>query len=177
MRKLVTFDCFGLMPVPWSVPEIGVAHRGGKRIRFTKRSKKSQLHLGRANLDDWQKFVAESAREAMASVPIPTGPVKLHIEFFVKTPPGKRHGSLWEVPITWNEEAGEFTKSQPRGKPEPDLVNLIKGTEDALQGVCVENDVQTRMMSSITFYGPLDGCRVHIHLIEPTDFPGYGETV
>ena len=177
MRTLVSFSALGLMVVPWSVPEIGVNRRGAKPVRFTKRSKKSKLALGKASLADWQEFVAKSAREAMAAIPRPYGPIALRIEFIARTPKGKRHGQLWEVPLKWNEKAEEFTKTQPRGKPEADLANMFKGTEDALAGIVFENDVQTRVMSSVTLYGPVPGVKVYVRLIEPDDFPGTGEPI
>lgn len=177
MKKLVSFDCFGVACVPWSVPEIGVSRRGPKPVRFTKRSKKSKLHEGKASLDDWQRYVKLCATEAMQAIPIPIGSIKLHIEFHSETPKGKRHGELWNVPLRWNDEASEYTKTQPRGKPEADLVNMFKGTEDALQGAVFANDVQTRMLSSVAIYGPMNGIRVFVYTIEDTDFVGIGEPV
>lgn len=178
MKKLVTFSAVGLDVVPWSVPEIGVNRRNpAKPVRFTKRAKKSKLHQGSASLSDWQKHVKSCAIDAMAAISIPVGPVRVHIEFFARTPKGKKHGQLWEVPLRWNDEAGEYVKTQPRSKTEPDLVNLFKGTEDAIQGACVENDVQTRMMSCAAFYGPIPGCIVTVYQIEPNDFPGVGDEI
>lgn len=172
MKKIVQFEALGIEPVPWSVPEIGVANRGGKRVRFTTRSKKSKLALGKASLEDWQKHVANSAREAMATIPIQTGPLKIHFEFRVHPPDGKASGQIWDVPIRWNDDKGVFTKTQPRGKPEADVVNLMKGTEDALEGIVFENDVQTRIVSASMLYGPVDGVRVFVYQIGPEDFPG-----
>ncbi len=171
MKRLVEFQALGLAVVPWSVPEICVTSRGR---RFSKRRKKSNLVLGKASLDDWQKHVAGAAREAMATIPRTCGPIKLQIEFYCRTPAGKRHGQLWDAPLRWNEELGEFTKAQPRGKAEADIVNMIKGTEDALQGVVFENDVQTRAMSVIALHGPCDGIRVTVYSFEASDFPGWG---
>jgi Holliday junction resolvase RusA-like endonuclease len=177
MKKLVTFSAFGLAVVPWSVPEIGVNRRGAKPVRFTKRSKKSKLSLGKASLEDWQKFVANAGREAMAKIPMPLGSIRLHIVFHTKTPKGKKHGQLWEVPLKWNEKAGMFVKSQPRGKPEPDLINMFKGTEDAIESVILTNDVQSRVISALTVYGPVVGVIVSVYEVEPTDFPGYGDPI
>ena len=178
MKKLVAFECLGLAVVPWSVPEIGVSRREGcKPHRFTRRSKKSRLAFGKASLDDWQRYVAGAAREAMAAVPIPAGPVRVHMEFLARTPAGRRHGELWDVPLRFREDKGAFTKTQPRGKPEADLVNMFKGTEDAIQGVVFEDDVQSRMISAIALFGPADGVRVSVYAIEPGDFPGRGEPV
>lgn len=172
MKKVVQFEALGIDPVPWSVPEIGVVNRGGKRVRFTTRSKKTNLASGKASLEDWQKHVAAAGREAMAKIPKPVGPLKLNFRFMARPPEGKKSGELWNVPIRWNEDKGLFTKTQPRGKPEPDLVNLIKGTEDALQGIVFEDDIQTRSVSGCCFYGHVSGVQVTVYEFDPDDFKG-----
>lgn len=172
MKKIVQFEALGIEPVPWSVPEIGVVNRGGKRIRFTTRSKKTNLASGKASLEDWQKHVAAAAATAMEKIPKPVGMLKLHFEFRVRPPEGKSAGELWNVPLRWNEEKSQYIKTQPRGKPEADLVNLVKGTEDALEGVVFENDVQTRIVSAIALYGRINGVRVYVYQIDPDDYMG-----
>lgn len=165
MKKVVQFEAMGIEPVPWSVPEIGVTNRGGKRVRFTTRSKKSNLAGGKASLEDWQRYIAASAKQAMEKTPRLTGTIKLHFEFYVRPPAGKEESGTWEAPLRWNEDKGQYTKTQPRGKPEADLTNLIKGTEDALEGIVFENDVQTRAISAGMFYGPTDGVKITVYRI------------
>jgi Holliday junction resolvase RusA-like endonuclease len=178
MRKLVEFSALGLEPVPWSVPDIGTGkNKAGKKFRFTTRRKKSNLAAGKASLDDWQTHVAKAAREAMAAIPVATGPIRIHFEFYCMTPQGRRHGELWEAPIRWNEEKGEFTKTGPRGKSEPDLTNMVKGAEDALEGIVFANDCLARLSSGVTLFGPAPGVKVVVYEIEPGDFPGRGEPV
>ena len=178
MRHLVSFKCMGVAVVPWSVPEIGQGiTKTGRKYRRVGRRKKSNIAAGQVSLDQWQQLVRLSASDAMERIPVTIGPVKLVINFFARTPKGKKHGQLWEVPLKFNSETGEYTKSQPRGKPEADLINMFKGTEDAIQGVVMENDVQTRQIAATTLYGPLNGVEVHVYEIEPTDHPGEGDPV
>jgi hypothetical protein len=178
MKKLAVIEAFGFEAVPWSVPDIGnVTTKGGKRVRFARRKKKNDPDRGRLNLDAWQAFVRGAAEKAMATISVPTGPIRLYIEFFARTPPGRRHGELWDVPLRWDEAKGDFIKSQPRGKQEPDLVNLFKGTEDAVAGVTFVNDCQTRMLSTIALFGPQAGVRATVYAIEPNDYPGHGVPV
>jgi Holliday junction resolvase RusA-like endonuclease len=186
MLKLVTIEAFGIDVTPWSVPNIGVNRKGAKPVRFTTRGKKSNLDRGSASLEHWQAFVKGAAREAwnfpqfhpLASTENPrppfVGPVHLEIEFYARTPAGKRHGELWEVPLKLNKK-GDWGKTQPRKKSEPDLINMFKATEDAICEVVLANDVQTRMVSAVTLYGRAPGVRVTVYAIDPEDFPGVGE--
>jgi Holliday junction resolvase RusA-like endonuclease len=175
MKKLAVIEAFGVRATPWSVPDIGnVTTRTGKRIRFARRRKKSDIDRGSVSLEHWQQFVCRAAREAWPNEDFYTGPVLIEFEFYTRTPEGKQHGQLWEVPVKLNKK-GEWGKTQPFGMPEPDLVNMIKGTEDAIAGVIFPNDVQTRMVSAVTLYGRAPGVRVTVYAIEPEDFPGAGE--
>jgi Holliday junction resolvase RusA-like endonuclease len=187
MRKLVVIEAFGIDVTPWSVPTIGVNRRtkSGKPTRFVKRDKKSNLDRGSASLEHWQAFVKGAAKEAwafpkfhpLAAEPRPpfVGPVHLEIEFYARTPTGKKHGQLWEVPLKLNAKTGEYGKTRPRGKSEADLINMFKGTEDAICEVVLANDVQTRMVTAVTLYGRAPGVRVTVYAIDPEDFPGVGE--
>jgi Holliday junction resolvase RusA-like endonuclease len=174
MKLLVSFKAIGVPPVPWSVPNIGVANRGGKRVRFARRGKKSCVALGKANLEDWQRLVATNAKEAMdaAGLSIQTGPLCVSMKFLRQTPEGRRDGELWTVPVKWDEAKEKFVK---QGRSEPDVTNLFKGTEDALHGVVFGDDCQDRMISARTCYGRFDGVEVRVYAIEPGDFPGDAE--
>lgn len=174
MKKLITFSVKGYDACPWSVPFIG--RNGGS---FQK--KKSRPAAGILNLPDWQARVKEAAARAMleSGAVMLTGPVKTHIDFFVVTPPGHRHGELWTVPIAWNPDAakgkGAWTKHGERGVTDPDILNLFKGTEDAIENVTYGNDVQTSILSASRWFGPIPGVTVTVYAIEPGDFPGYGD--
>jgi Holliday junction resolvase RusA-like endonuclease len=174
MRRLATIEAFGVDVTPWSVPDIGnTVTKTGKRVRFAKRGKKTNIDRGSVSLEHWQGFVRGAAKQEWLTDPY-TGPAFLEIEFYARTPPGRRHGELWNVPVKRNDEGG-YSKSQPRGKPEPDLTNMFKGTEDAICDVILANDVQTRMVSAVTLYGRAPGVRVTVYAIDPEDFPGVGE--
>lgn len=174
MRKVVVIPVMGYEASPWTVP---VVTRWGGCVR----KKKTNLAKGILNLADWQDKVAKAARFAMEGIPLLIGPVRLHFEFFAKTPKGRRDGELWGVTVRWSEKAnkgaGGWVKDAPRGHQEPDLLNLAKGTEDALQGIVFANDVQARIRSESAMYGPDPGARITVYAIERGDFPGTGEAV
>jgi Holliday junction resolvase RusA-like endonuclease len=137
--------------VPWSVPK-GVV-RGGRLIKSPA-------------LVDWQKKVEDAARVAMFAEPIVLGPVVLNIEFYRVTPYGSTPGDFWTVPVV--ERGGQYRKP---GSSQPDLTNLVKGTEDAIAGVVFGNDVQVVESRTTRIYGPLDGARITVHALEPGDRP------
>lgn len=174
MRKIVQFEVWGYDPCPWSVPFIG-------RFGGSFQAKKSRPHAGKLNLHDWQAVVRDSAKTAMSQSgsSLVLGPVKTHIEFFQQTPPGRRHGEVWDVRVVWNPEAnkgnGAFVKVG--AKSQPDILNLFKGTEDAIENVTYGNDVQTAIISSARWYGPMPGVRVTVYAIDPGDYPGHGDPV
>lgn len=173
MRKLVTFAVWGYDACPWSVPYIG--RNGGS---FQK--KKSRPAEGILNLPDWQKVVKAAAVKAMteANAEIILGPTKTHIEFFKQTPPGHRDGEIWTIGVEWNPEAAKGKGAWVKvGKSQPDILNLFKGTEDAIENVTYGNDVQTAIISSSRWYGPRPGVRVTVYAIEPGDYPGTGDVV
>jgi Holliday junction resolvase RusA-like endonuclease len=173
MRKLVKFEVWGYEACPWSVPFIG-RHGGSFQ------TKKSRPYAGVLNLPDWQAVVRTAAEKAMgeANEEMVTGPTKTHIEFFRKTPPGHRHGEIWTVGVEWNPDAAKGKGAWVKvGNVQPDILNLFKGTEDAIENVTYANDVQTAIISSSRWYGPMSGVRVTVYLIEPGDYPGTGEPI
>jgi Holliday junction resolvase RusA-like endonuclease len=177
MKKLVEFSALGVIPTPWSVPDIGnVTAADGRRVRFAKRAKKSDLTKGIANLEDWQKHVRNCASSVYGKETEPhRGPVRVVMRFTAKTPEGSKAGQLWDVDLKWNPKAnkgdGDWTKTGKRGYM-ADLVNLFKGTEDAMEGTVYHNDVKTRLLTAGCFYGKFDGVQVTVYAIEPEDFPG-----
>jgi hypothetical protein len=174
MRKVVTIPVMGFEACPWSVPTIT---KWGACVR----KKKTNLAKGVLNLADWQERVRVAARTAMEGLPLLLGPVRLHFEFYAKTPKGHRDGELWGVNVRWSEKAnkgeGGWVKDAPRGRAESDLLNLAKGTEDSLQGIVFANDVQARIRSEIALYGRDAGARITVYAIEHGDFPGIGEII
>jgi Holliday junction resolvase RusA-like endonuclease len=53
----------------------------------------------------------------------------------------------------------------------PDLVNLFKGTEDALARVVIGNDAQVVAIQTARLYGPQDGVRVRAYALDAGDRP------
>jgi Holliday junction resolvase RusA-like endonuclease len=167
MKPYVSFAALGFIPTPWQAPHHGTGlTKGGRRFHFKRQDN--------PDLERWQNFVRRSAIEHVASVPIlQSGAVKLDLSFYLPTPVGRRHGELAEAPVQWNDEKGKFTKV---GQP-ADLTNLIKSTEDALEGVVFANDCQVRSVSAVTLTGPEPGVRVIVSVMEPSDYQGVGEPV
>ena len=172
MREIVRFSVLGDEACPWSTPTI--TRWGGKFYR------KSNPKTGKLNLPDWQAKVKAAATVAMLGIPVPLGPIKVCLEFRVVTPKGHRNGELWVVHVRWNEKAkkgeGGWVKDASRSRTEPDLRNLAKGVEDALENVVYVNDVQVRIAGEdICVYGPEPGVVVTVYAIEDGDYPGSGE--
>ncbi len=166
MTLLLEFGVYGADAVPWSVPNVTASGR-------TYRTKKTVAHLGKLSFEDWQQSVKEAAVKAMDGMPPAVGSVMLSLTFFRETPPGYRHGQLWEVKVAKNENS-KWTK---RGKISADLVNLFKGTEDAAQDILYHNDVQVRSSRGLCLYGPMAGVQIAVHLIDTSDYPGHGAIV
>jgi Holliday junction resolvase RusA-like endonuclease len=154
MRLVTRFEVFGRC-VPWSMPD-PVITKGGKR----------KFVLKDPALTAWQEHVADAARVAMFAEPIVLGPVMLSIEFYRATPYGSTPGDWWSVNV--EERGGRFVKP---GRPQPDLTNLLKGTEDAIAGVVFGNDAQVCEIRTTRVYGPQDGVRITVHALEPGDRP------
>jgi Holliday junction resolvase RusA-like endonuclease len=167
MRLYCSFAALGFVPTPWQPPHHGSGvSKGGKRFHFKRPAN--------PDTERWQNFVRRSAIEHVANVPIlQSGAVRLELIFYLPTPVGGRHGELFTAPVRWNDEKGKYTKV---GQP-ADLTNLIKGTEDALEGVVFANDCQVRSVSAVTLCGPEPGVRVTVSVMEPSDYQGVGEPV
>jgi Holliday junction resolvase RusA-like endonuclease len=174
---VITFSAWGIVPVPWSVPDVGTGvSKKGKRFRFATRSKKSALHKGIGSFEDWQVHVRTSASQAMleASTRIFTTPVAISVVFVLPTPAGHKHGEIAAPTIEWNEKTQKWSK---RGGL-ADLANLLKGIEDAIEGVVMANDVQTRVIErTAVIWGQIPGAIVTVRELEMSEFPGYGEPV
>jgi Holliday junction resolvase RusA-like endonuclease len=179
MKVLVEFSVKGFPPVPWSVPHLGSGvSKSGKRFRFSTRRKKSDPFNFSPSLEDWQELVGSEARKAYDArhgpAPLLQCPVFLEIVFFAPTPPGKKHGQVWYPGVEWNEKTGKYVKS---GLHEPDLTNLTKAVEDALELKVVANDVQFVGHLAKKLYGPSAGIEARVWGIEASDYEGYGEPV
>lgn len=87
----------------------------------------------------WQKLVKDSAAVAMRGRPPHAGPVEIELTFHMAP---SRNGSCG------------------------DLSNLVKGTEDALQGVVIVNDRQVCKATMRRRKSAIDGARVKVTSIE-----------
>lgn len=164
-RCVAEFEISGFQPSPWSVPEICVTRSGR---RFTKRRGRSNLAEGKTNLKDWQKLVADAAREAMGGGRLCLGPVHLEMTFFIRAPEDQSPGAFCFLPLTYNGKSLEYTKKNLKGSTLPDLTNLEKGTEDALELIAMANDFQVVSKSTARKWGHHGGCKVRVLLLEET---------
>jgi Holliday junction resolvase RusA-like endonuclease len=103
------------------------------------------------DLQAWQDHVAKAARVAMGSAPPVLGPVSVHITFYRQAGYGSKSGDLWAGSVVVS--GGKLVK---RGLPQPDLANLFKGMEDALQGIVYGNDTQVCEHHAYKYYGMRD---------------------
>lgn len=161
MKLLAKFDVFGLGVVPWTPPQVFMkTTKDGRRFKSAAKDKR---------LEAWQDYVRLHAKESMTGKQVWTGPTFMRLEFFKKAPKGVRHNSLWFNGVKWDGVKAKFTKA---GTPVPDLDNLFKGTQDALEGELFGNDVQTCILNASRRYGPKDGVRVTVWTIEEGDEAG-----
>lgn len=177
----MTFSVLGVEAVPWSVPDIGTTTtKSGRRVRFARRRKRSNVGAGQYSLDDWEAAVRSSAVAAMRGAGY-TGPVtcQIHVKysFFAKTPTGKKHGQIWPVELAWDEKKRAWSKKSRGGKTDPDLTNVVKSTEDGFQGAAAENDCVVASMEAGRFFGPVPGVRISVYELEENDHPGEGGEV
>ncbi len=161
MKLLAKFSVMGLACCPWSPPQVFMkTTRDGRRFKSAAKNK---------NLEAWQGYVRLHARDARPDGETWTGPVFVRLEFFKKAPKDARVNSLWFNGVKWDETKRQFVKA---GKPVPDLDNLFKGTQDALEGEIFGNDVQSCIINASRRYGEKDGVRVTVYAIEPSDEAG-----
>lgn len=132
----------GVNPEPWAVGPIGYNRRGGKMGAYMGRNQQ---------LDAYENAVKEAV-QAQYNGPMLTG--KLSVEFFF-----------------WRHRA-EYTTPQARThrKHDADATNMLKATEDALQGVLYANDkdnaeVRARIMAQ----GPDVEGQIVIHITDRFD--------
>lgn len=109
--------------------QINVTEAGGKRTRL------------------WRKFVSDEARKYMGGRPwemYPKGmPLYLNIVFFMQRP--KAHFKA----------NGELRPERHNGEIHckmPDLTKLVRSTEDALTGICWQDDAQICMQEFTKMY-------------------------
>lgn len=153
MREVVTITARGVPAVPWSVPDVGVSRRGGRRVRFSKK---------KPRLVEWQRYVAYHARQAMTRKPIVTGPLAVYITFNIASEDPEKWGLPYSIPVEWSEKHEKYVKKGTC----PDLTNLVKGTEDAIQGAAFADDVQIVFCQSVRLHARDHSAQVEIYELE-----------
>lgn len=157
--RLLTEFWVGGKPVPWSMPGIELERPpGGGKPRVAFKGKPPALTA-------WEGHVADAGRIAMAGEPpyIGPDPVRVELDFYRVTPPGKRDGDHWNVAVELKESTGKPVK---RGGPVADLTNLLKGAEDGLAGVVFGDDVQVCEQGNRRLYGPREGVMVRVYALD-----------
>jgi Holliday junction resolvase RusA-like endonuclease len=139
----VRIEALGMDPAPWRAPTIA---RNGGRFKDKK-------------LLAWQEFVRTCAQVACRGLGQILTPIALKATFYRRPPEGRRPGEPWDADIQYNAELGKFTR---RGRPIPDVTNLLKGLEDTLQGVVFADDAQVVQSEARRLYGPEDGAVVEV---------------
>jgi Holliday junction resolvase RusA-like endonuclease len=165
MDLLLEFDVIGFEPCPWRAPEHGSGvTRTGKRYHFCRIGGKSDIANGRVNLKKWQKIVADEASKAMSSRPAFRGPIQISMNFYYKAPEPELMGEIAWLPMKPSKKTGKLSKPTLKGRTLPDIINLFKGTEDAMKGIVFVDDVQTRAIGpSAAVFCWHSGVHVKIH--------------
>lgn len=105
-------------PLPWD--RAGTVHRAGRTIHFTVRRTRS-----------YQARIKDAARLAMGTRPPIEGPV----EFYLR--------AVFPIPRSWSKDkqaAAMVGEIKPTGRP--DFGNIVKGWEDAFNGIVYRDDAQ-----------------------------------
>jgi Holliday junction resolvase RusA-like endonuclease len=154
----------GFPPVPWTVPNVGTGYsKTGKRFRFTTRSKKTKTsESGRMTLSlkDWQKAAALRAKAAMQGRTPTVEQVRFEVIFLYKAPKKSLIGTIPPTPVEWID--GVCVKHTTA----PDLTNLVKGLEDALEGIVYANDVLVRSNGCLCVYASVPGALIRVGLLK-----------
>ena len=123
MRLLIE----GINPMPWTAPQLGTKRVGGKVVPIT---------FPKAELAEYQEAihdtVASAVMEKGLQAPVFAKGTLLICEFF-----------FWRQLESYNSLA-TGRKVTPK---QPDVTNMLKATEDALQGVIYHNDTNNRVVS------------------------------
>ena len=140
MRQIIQLGIQDRKPVPWSPPS--VFRRG------TKKNPKLVI---------WQSVVAKYAQAAMSqnNQTIYTGgPVHFCVRFFYKC----NKSALPGDPVWLAKDDGRSGIA--------DVSNLVKGLEDALQGVVFDNDCQVCSFEASRRYAMIEGFSLRVFAVE-----------
>lgn len=137
-RKDIRISLRGFDPVPWSAPH--VSRCGGSQPN--------------ERLVAWQAEIARVARIAFGPLVPWHQPLVMTATFFIKRGiPNKKSIGRPAIPVfTWDEM---YCIHRMKGKG-PDLTNLIKAAEDALEDIVFVNDAQVYSHDGCTSHWSLD---------------------
>ena len=128
------------------------------RVR-TKSGDTTQVGYTPAKTKVWERQVAWQAQAMRGSAEWPwEGPVKLHASF------------VMPVPKSWSRKAQAEALGRPHTKA-PDLDNLMKAIQDALNGIAYVDDRQICAMEGVKRYGKVPGVEVALWKVHPRE-PG-----
>lgn len=136
----------------------GTAQPRGSKTVAKARSGKTWIRDDNPKSKDWMQQVAQVAGEAMdsAGLPIIDQPVSLRLTF------------------TRARKASDFGKrglrNAARAYPDtiPDLTKLLRGVEDAMQGVVMRNDSRIVEQSTRKIWGERDSLHVEVFVLSAT---------
>jgi Holliday junction resolvase RusA-like endonuclease len=156
MREVLKFVVEG-DPTAWCTPTFGT--------RLTKTGRKYRFAEKNPRLQTWQELVNLRARQAMSELkkkaPL-LGPTGLRLDFTRQAPSEEAIGKPWVPEIGWSQNLQRWVKVGA-GHNVPDLTNLFKGTEDALQEVCFGNDGQACFTWASRLYAATSGVTVTLY--------------
>lgn len=89
-----------------------------------------------------KKIIGYYAREVMKGADLMTGPLRLRVDFFLKTPKCRQDRSAHYV--------------------KPDLDNLTKIVKDAMNGIVWKDDAQVYSIEATKHYSDTPGCFVQV---------------
>jgi Holliday junction resolvase RusA-like endonuclease len=169
--SIVTIHVDGVEAAPWRAPDIGTGtRRNGTRFRFARARGKSNLAEGRVNLKDWKSIVSEQARKAMEGRQPFRGAVSLSMTFRYRADANHQADTIAFIPLKANKKTGILGKPTLRGRTMPDITNMYKSTEDALHGIVLLDDYQTRVSHARCVFGEQSGVTITVIPLSEEDY-------
>lgn len=145
-----------LNPEQWAVGPLSVGRKNGKPFPIMGRNQ--QLH-------HYQEAVKSELRRQRAEM-VPLDPTSLN--------------DAYELVFVFHQVLESWTSTSGRksSDKEADLTNLVKATEDAIQGVLIENDRAVRKHTNFVERSSVEGTTPYVVIgvalywgIDPSDFP------
>lgn len=138
-------------PVPWSAPDVGISPRNHRRY-----ARKNPA------LTNWQKDVSRAAKEVCGAREPWSRLVGLRLVFRLPCTDESLEGQIVCPDFRWAEARGRLSKTGML----PDMTNLAKAVEDALNGIVYEDDTQVRFSSGICIWSKTPGVEIDVSLVK-----------